>query len=147
MALQPFADPVTWRRVPVNSLLGIAFGHPNHQDAAGVASRSDQATPSSAASCRRLVLDTETFEACWGEKCCFLGNTIEFRLLQRLNHRPSLFVSINALRASVWNDDDTEKNTIQRTASNLRRRLREAGLENVQIDGSQKDHYRLILPA
>ncbi len=44
-------------------------------------------------------------------------------------------------------DEHTAKNTIQRTVCNLRRKLREAALEGVLIDGSQKDHYQLVLPS
>jgi len=68
---------------------------------------------------------------------------MEWRLLQRLNLRPGLFVSVQALREQVWQDEHTEKYTIQRTVSNLRRKLRDAGMEGVEIDGKEKDHYRL----
>jgi hypothetical protein len=44
------------------------------------------------------------------------------------------------IASDVWNDDDVEKLTIQRTVSNLRRRLSNTGLE---IDGSNKGHYAL----
>ncbi len=101
VALRPVADPVAWRRVPVNSLLGIAFGQPRHGVAASGTPPSDQVKRSVSASCRRLVLDTDTFEARWGKKSCFLGNTIEFQLLERLNRRPGLYLSLDALRASV----------------------------------------------
>jgi DNA-binding response OmpR family regulator len=96
---------------------------------------------------RGLTVDAETFEARFGDiPPCFLGNTIEFHLLARLNHRPGRYVSINTLRDDVWHEDDTAKNTIQRTISNLRRKLGDAGISEVVIDGSQKDHYRLVLP-
>ena len=62
---------------------------------------------------------------------------MEFALLDRLNRRPSLFVSYDQLREDVWEDIETEKNTIQRTVSNLRRKLKGAGLTSVVIDGEQ----------
>ena len=43
----------------------------------------------------------------------------------------------------VWGDDATEKNTIQKTVSNLRRRLRAVGLgERVRIR-AEPEHYLL----
>jgi DNA-binding winged helix-turn-helix (wHTH) protein len=51
-------------------------------------------------------------------------------------------VNYDRLRDDVWGDIETEKNTIQRTVSNLRRKLRDAGLAAVIIEG-QKDNYRL----
>jgi DNA-binding response OmpR family regulator len=89
------------------------------------------------------VLDPEGFEARLGNQSCFLGNTREFALLARLNRRPGRYVSYDHLRDDVWNDIETETNTIQRTVSNLRRKLRDAGLTSVEIDGRQKSHYRL----
>jgi hypothetical protein len=145
--LRRAADPVVWRGVPVNSLLGIAFGRPPRQSKEGYETTMCRASGTSAASRRLLVLDTESFEASLGEKSCFLGNTIEFRLLDRLNRRPGRYVSIGTLRQDVWDDPETEKYTIQRTISNLRRRLRDSSLDNlIVIDGEQKDHYRLVLP-
>ena len=46
----------------------------------------------------------------------------------------------------VWRDEETEKNTVQRTVSSLRTMLREAGMGDLVIDGDNKDHYALILP-
>jgi DNA-binding response OmpR family regulator len=67
--------------------------------------------------------------------------------LDRLNRRPGRYVSLDALRQDVWGDRDTAKNTIQRTITNLRRKLREASLTGVLLDGNEKGHYRLVLPA
>jgi hypothetical protein len=146
-AARQAADPVAWRGVPVNSLFGIAFGRPGHHAvASGTASSCRESRPSPSSS-HQLVLDKETFEARWGKRSCFLGNTIEFRLLERLNRRPGLYLCLDALRASVWAEEHTAKNTIQRTICNLRRKILDAGLVGVLIDGGQKHHYRLVLPA
>jgi len=145
-ATRQAADPVAWRNVPVNSLFGIAFGRPVGPGTSGDNVACRESHPSSAAP-RSLVVESETFTVRLGEKSCFLGHTVEFRLLERLNRRPGLFVSIDTFRASVWKDEYTAKNTIQRTVCNLRRKLRDAGLTGILIDGGQKDHYRLILPA
>jgi hypothetical protein len=141
------ADPLAWRGVPVNSLFGIAFGRPNQTGTRSGKASSCREPRSAPASAQTLVVDRESFTARLGEHSCFLGNTVEFRLLERLNRRPGLFLSIETLRASVWNDKHLAKNTIQRTVCNLRRKLRDAGLTGVSIDGMQKGHYQLILPA
>jgi 7-cyano-7-deazaguanine synthase in queuosine biosynthesis len=92
-----------------------------------------------------LYLDAARFEARLGDgKSCFLGNTMEYRLLERLNRRPGDYISVNQLRDDVWQNPSTEKNTVQRTVSNLRRKLESAGMSAIKIDGSQKDHYRLV---
>jgi hypothetical protein len=44
----------------------------------------------------------------------------------------------------VWNDDHTERSAIQRVASNLRRKLKDAEIAGVTIDGGQAGHYRLV---
>jgi DNA-binding response OmpR family regulator/7-cyano-7-deazaguanine synthase in queuosine biosynthesis len=132
-------------RLPVNSLLAIVCGRGGRcrdaqQTAVGVAA--GELPPGAT----RLVLDPETFEARLGDRRCFLGNTMEFHLLARLNRRPGHYVSVTSLRQDVWRNDETEKNTIQRTVSNLRRRLRDDHFNGLEIDGSQKDNYRLVLP-
>jgi hypothetical protein len=132
---------VVLRSWPVGSLLGIVSGRP-----VGPAPVVPPAAVAVSAADRRLVLDPERFEARLRGRPCFLGNTFEYRLLARLIQRPGLFLSIDALRASVWCDEHTSKNTIQRTVCNLRRRLADAGFIGLQIDGSQRDHYCLILP-
>jgi hypothetical protein len=120
---------VQWRR-PANCLLSIVCGR-------GVRAR--------ASGRPQLTLDAATFEARLGSNACFLGNTMEWRLLARLNRRPGAFVSIDSLRDEVWEDSPAEKYTIQRTASNLRRKLRDSGMAEVVIDGSQKDYYRVLV--
>jgi 7-cyano-7-deazaguanine synthase in queuosine biosynthesis len=134
------SNDVVGRTVPANSLLGIASGRsPRRESESRLAGRADrEGEPAN-----RLVLDVERFEARVGIRTCFLGNTNEFRLLDRLNRRPGRYVSNDHLREDVWGDIETEKNTIQRTVSNLRRKLRGSGLTSVVIDGQQRGHYRL----
>ncbi len=93
-----------------------------------------------------FVVDQDRFEVRCGPARCFLGNTKEFHLLVRLFQARAQFLSIQTLRTDVWRDDDTEKSTIQRTVSNVRRKLRNEKFENVEIDGSQRDYYRLTCP-
>ncbi|MFO0804404.1 MAG: winged helix-turn-helix domain-containing protein [Gemmataceae bacterium] len=92
----------------------------------------------------RLVIDSERFEVRRGVATCFLGATKEFQLIERLHRARAVFLSLDTLREDVWEDSHTEKNTIQRTVSNLRRKLRENGVAGVAIEGKQKGHYRLV---
>lgn len=75
---------------------------------------------------------------------CFLGPTLEFRLIVRLIQARGKFVSLNAIRDEVWQESDTEKNTIQRTVSSLRRKLRDDKIVGITIEGKHRGHYRLI---
>jgi hypothetical protein len=135
---------VLWQH-PANCLLSLACGRrPRPDRPAGALPVGVMAL--NAPSPPRLELDEERFEARFGGRPCPLGNTLEFWLLVRLNRRSGVYVSVDALRTDVWQEPRTAKNTVQRTVSNLRRRLRAAGISEVQIDGREKDHYRLVLP-
>jgi hypothetical protein len=142
-AVTQHAGSLVLHEYPPNCLVAIACGSrarpaPGPLPALGAGAAARPAPP-------QLALDADHFEARWGDKRCFLGNTYEFKLLARLSNRPGAYVAVNALRDDVWRNEDTEKNTIQRTVSNLRR-LRDARIDEVQIDGKQKDSYRLVLP-
>jgi len=133
------ADAVVRRVHPPNCLLSIAVGR--------------QATLQSALSATpvgtsetdgRPFADTETFTAKYRQHEIPLGNTLEYALFERLSRKTGIYISNATIASDVWNDDDVEKLTIQRTVSNLRRRLRDTGLE---IDGSNKGHYALKVKA
>jgi 7-cyano-7-deazaguanine synthase in queuosine biosynthesis len=137
------AENIVYRRSLPNSMLGVAFPQ---GDRGPTPPALEEAPAARNAPDRELVLDADKFEVRWAGKACFLGNTLEFRLLVRLRQRPGAFVSVNSLRLDVWRDDHTEKYTIQRTVSNLRRRLAGAGMGQIHLDGSQRDHYQLVVP-
>ena len=126
------------RAVPPHSLLGVSLGLSDSPlRAAG------EVRPPAGPSV--LVVDAETFTARWGNDVCPLGNTKEFALLAYLHERHGRFVSYERLCDGVWNDPHTAKNTIQRTVSNLRRRLRQCSFAGVCVDGNEKGHYRLLV--
>jgi DNA-binding response OmpR family regulator len=137
------SEAIVRRDYPSNSLLGIVCGRTSASSL--VPDDAQEASKQSRRANRRLVLNDEQFEARYAGKTCILGYNYEYLLLAWLNRRPDTYVSVNALREDVWRCAMTEKNTIQRTVSNLRRRLREAGLAGVIIDGTQPGHYRLVL--
>src|SRR5690606_15504387 len=92
----------------------------------------------------KLVVDQGTFSVAFHDRCCELRNTKEFWVLERLNRRPGQYFANDVLKRDVWNDEQTAKNTIQRTISNLRRNLREARFDGVEIDGTtNRGHYAL----
>jgi DNA-binding response OmpR family regulator/7-cyano-7-deazaguanine synthase in queuosine biosynthesis len=138
-AVRAGSDDLIRRNLPTNCLLRLSLGaavRPTPADGNGAGA---------ARYPRTFVLDPDTFEARFADKACFLGNTNEYRLLERLLRRPGVFVSVDSLRDDVWGDSQVEKNTIQRTVSNLRRKLRKSHMEAVTIDGSQRGCYRLVI--
>jgi 7-cyano-7-deazaguanine synthase in queuosine biosynthesis len=130
---------IVLRDLAPNSLLSLACGR------RAVAAIPTTASPRAAAGepHRLLTLDGDRFLAVWETRPCFLGNTMEYRLLARLHESPGQFVPVQTLAEQVWGDAETRKNTIQTTVTNLRRRLRDTKLFGVRIDGSQRGHYRL----
>jgi len=93
-----------------------------------------------------FVVDHSRFEVRFGHAVCFLGNTRDFHLVDRLVRAGDQFVTVQKLQDDVWNDTRVEKNTVQRTVSNVRRKFREAGFVGVVLDGTQRDNYRLDYP-
>ena len=92
-----------------------------------------------------LVVDRETFSVRWRGKKCDLGHTKEFMLIESLNRRVNRFVSNVDLMDEVWEGGDPEANTIQKTVSNLRRKLKVAEMGDLTIE-AQRGHYALKLP-
>jgi len=92
-----------------------------------------------------FTVDKDTFTVSYRGKRLFLGNVREFWLLERLNRCPGNYLNTITLMEDVWNDIDAEKSTVQKTVSNLRKKLKKAGFEGVVIDGEQADHYALKL--
>jgi hypothetical protein len=123
--------------LPSNCLLRLACGSTSQP----VQRATNSPVESGSAGNSSLILDDNTLEARYGSKACFLGNGKEYQLLHRLLRRPGHFVTIDVLREDVWEGERVEKNTVQRTVSNLRRRLQDSGITEVVIDGSQANRY------
>ena len=136
------------QQVPTNSLLGIAIGLRSDQASPTAETVSVQASRGKRIDgeiCSHPFADREIFAFRYGSGICILGNSIEFRFIERLCRKPELYIDTGKLMEDVWDGRVVQKNTIAKTASNLRRKLREAGMSGVVIDGKQKDHYRLHL--
>lgn len=93
----------------------------------------------------KFVIDRETFSVRCGDKSCSLGNTKEFQLLERLHRARKTFLPIGVLMNDVWPDSEPEKNTVQKTVGNLRKRLGAAGLGEYFTIKSERDHYQLVI--
>ena len=89
------------------------------------------------------TISRDTFAVAWKGETCFLGNTMAFRLLERLLQSPGLFVPVETLAEEVWGDEATEAGTIQKHASLLRTRLN-ANRVAIDIDGKTRGHYRAL---
>ncbi len=88
--------------------------------------------------------DRDTLSIVWRGKSCFLGNTLLFRLFERLAKSPNRYVSHADLLDDVWGAD-RHASTIRGVAKRLRDRLREQGMGTVAdaIDGSVTGYYGL----
>ena len=143
-AVRRESEDIVRSKLPPNCLLSLACGRdPRRGSASATAAHPGASTD---ADDQRFIVDPALFEARFRGKSCRLGNTLEFRLLERLNQQPNRYVSHNDLSNDVWGDDQTTKNSIQRVVCNVRRKLGGDGLA-VRIDGSQRLHYRLVVPA
>lgn len=98
-----------------------------------------------------FIVDQDRFCVRYKGKECPLGNTKPFAVLKRLNgHRLAVnegFLPLNTLMDDVWGTDGMiEQATVQKTVSDLRAKLKDAGLgDDIIIDGGQTKHYRLIV--
>jgi DNA-binding response OmpR family regulator len=90
------------------------------------------------------VVDTLGFRLLWQGKIYTLKNTKEFLILAHLARNFGSWVPSRKLITVVWQDALIEPNTVHKTVSNLRKKLKELGLsDELKIDGSNRDHYML----
>jgi len=90
------------------------------------------------------AVDEDGLRACFRDKGCFLGSTIELKLFRRLALRPGAYLSMETLLADVWDGNTRRRNTVHKCASTLRKKLRDAGMgELLDIDGSQRGHIAM----
>lgn len=133
------ADEHVLKGVPTNSLLGMAM---LPSSASSVA----PATASPAISTQtygKPTADRSTFTFHYGSGACQLNNSMEFKLIERLCKSPGIFIETDTLMEDVWGRK-VQTNTVAKTACNLRRKLGEAKVTGITIDGEQKGHYRIV---
>ncbi len=129
-------DSELWAAVEQSSFAGVA---------ANVSKRAAALTKSKATTgTNDLIIDRSTFTVSYKGRSCFLGYTKPFQLIERLNKARRYF-SLGELIQDVWPDNVIQGETVQRHVSILRKKLKKAGIEDIVIDGSEPDHYRLVL--
>jgi hypothetical protein len=102
------------------------------------------AVAASATDYNKFVVDPATFSVKYKGKECPLGNTKEFQVIERLGRSRGTYLKIATLMTDVWGDTIIDRTTVQKTISNVRKKLIAAGLgELVVIDGTQRDSYTL----
>jgi DNA-binding response OmpR family regulator len=91
-----------------------------------------------------LLVDRTDFTVRWNDRSCYLGNSLPFRLLERLSRRPNQYVSSRQLLDEVWGGPRS-KAAIRSVVKVLRQKLRRAGMRDLAqaIDGRTRDHYAL----
>jgi DNA-binding response OmpR family regulator len=104
------------------------------------------AAPAGNGSVRPLIADRETFCAHWANRACHLGNTMAFKLLERLARRPNQYVPCDVLLRELW-DCHTSRDAVRSAVKVLRQKLNAAGMGDLAeaIDGSTAHHYGLML--
>jgi 7-cyano-7-deazaguanine synthase in queuosine biosynthesis len=124
--------------VSTNSLLGMALLRSTSSTAAAPM----PAVPVNAKQYDKPTADRNTFTFHYGSGSCQLGNSMEFKLIERLCRSPGVFLDTGKLMEDVWEGRVVQKNTIAKTVCNLRRKLKDT-VTGIKIDGGQKDHYCL----
>ncbi len=92
------------------------------------------------------LIDETRFVVRWAGLECHLGQTVPFRLFQRLADSVNSYVSHERLLDDVWGGPRTAS-AIRTAVGELRRRLTESGLDALAraVDGENPGHYGLRL--
>ncbi len=144
--VQRKAQDLLNKDVPTNTMLGIAIGLLGGSPSALTAPAAAQPVMASAnqphygkpCACR------DDFTLHYGYASCFLGNSMEFRLAERLASSLAVFIDIDVLKEDVWGGQTVRLNSVAKTVSTLRRKLMAENVTGITIDGSQKGHYRML---
>ena len=93
-----------------------------------------------------LKIDRTTYTVFWGERSCYLGHSMAFRLLERLAQRPNQYLRTERLLDDLW-QAPRSRLTVLSTVCGLKAKLRKAQMNDLAdlIDGSNPDHYGLLL--
>ncbi len=91
-----------------------------------------------------VEIDENNFSITFNGHTCELGNTIGFKILQYLHKHIETNVPVNDLITAVWGRNIVEGNTLQKTISALRAKLKKGGIK-ISIQSKAKQHYSMIL--
>jgi DNA-binding response OmpR family regulator len=91
-----------------------------------------------------LDVDRDRLQVVFHGRTCVLGNTLPFKLLERLARRPNTYVTHEELLFDVW-DGLRSQAAIRSVVKRLRQALRRDGLADLaaSIDGTASGRYRL----
>ena len=92
------------------------------------------------------IIDSAAMTVTWRGRSCRLGNTVLFRLMERLARRPSWQFSYGRLINEVWEGQCRSDETVRSTVRHLKLRLQQAGMGGLaKAIRSDKRHYRLAM--
>jgi len=80
---------------------------------------------------RRPFVDHQALCVRWNGKKCSLGNTIVFRLFDRLAKRMNQYVTYSQLREDVWEGHTRSRETVRSVVRHLKQRLVDAGMHDL----------------
>ena len=91
-----------------------------------------------------VYVDRDRLQVVFQGRTCVLGNTLPFKLLERLARRPNTYVTHEELLYDVW-DGVRSQAAIRSVVKRLRQALRRDGLADLaaSIDGTSSGRYRL----
>ena len=92
------------------------------------------------------VADRSTFSVRWRDNTCYLGNSLPFRLMERLAYCPNQLIHHDRLLDEVW-ECRRSRESMRSVVKVLRQKLCQAGMEDLAdaIDGTTSRHYGLML--
>jgi DNA-binding winged helix-turn-helix (wHTH) protein len=93
----------------------------------------------------QIIVDAGARTITFRGRTCRLGNTLVFRLMERLARRPNHFVTFDRLIRDVWDQQARSDEAIRSVMKELRRRLRKSRMTKLAsaIRG-QKKAYAII---
>lgn len=71
-------------------------------------------------------------------KSCLLRNTKEFSFFAALARRPGVYAHVERLINVVWTAEKSSDSAIRTVASNLRKALMQARMNNMHMDGKRR---------
>jgi len=106
--------------------------------------KSRTSTVSSPSTGALLHVDHDRLHVVFHGRTCVLGNTLPFKLLERLARRPNTYVTHEELLFEVWDGVRSEA-AIRSAVKRLRQALRRGGMADLAeaIDGTTSGRYRL----
>lgn len=93
----------------------------------------------------QLMVDPTDFTMKWNGRCCYLGPTILFKLIQQLARRPGRYFTYDILMETVW-ERRCSNSTIRSAVKRLRRAMRDAGMpEPANAIKGRRECYGIFL--